>query len=121
MKQEQSKTAAGGQRSVSYGELAELQRMFREQADALGVDYSEEPELKEQALADFIDQYIDGSDSPQLRLTGRESLTNRACNTDCPAYASGTCGYIDATALSQPAEAYGLRDRRECPRYNGTR
>lgn len=61
MKQEQSKTAAGGQRSVSYGELAELQQMFRE-PDA---DFEPTPLGQIQELAEFCSELYDGDDSQE--------------------------------------------------------
>ena len=45
------------------------------------------------------------------------TLDVKACNTDCLAYARGTCGYINVATISQPAEAYNLKDKRTCPRY----
>lgn len=57
-----------------------------------------------------------------LRIVDKTTATldasnEKACNTDCVAYVRGTCQYIDAARLSQPAEAFGLKDRRACPRY----
>ena len=53
------------QRSVSYGELIELDVMFDEQAK--NVDFPDE-EIKEQARMDFIYQYINGCDDPKLLI-----------------------------------------------------
>lgn len=58
------------QRSVSYGELAELQKMFDEQAAARGITFDCD-ELREEALLVFQQQYIDGSDKPEIYIPGR--------------------------------------------------
>ena len=55
------------QRNISYGELAELERMFNEQVAARGVVFEDENDRNE-ALFDFYQQYIDGDDKPQLRI-----------------------------------------------------
>lgn len=55
------------QRSVSYGELAELENMFNEQIKKRHIKFEDEEKCSE-ALFDFIQQYIDGDDNPQVRV-----------------------------------------------------
>lgn len=55
------------QRNVSYGELIALQQMFEEQIKILGVTFLEE-EYRDECEFDFVDQYINGCDEPEVRL-----------------------------------------------------
>lgn len=55
----------GEQRDVSYGELVELENMFNEQVKKFNIGFECEEERQE-ALFDFIQQYIDGNDNPQI-------------------------------------------------------
>lgn len=57
----------GEQRNVSYGELAELENMFIEQVNELRI-YFESKEEWDEAHFDFIQQYIDGNDDPQVNF-----------------------------------------------------
>ncbi len=57
----------GEQRNVSYGELAELEKMFKEQVKTLRICF-ESKEERDEALFDFIQQYIDGNDDPQVNF-----------------------------------------------------
>ena len=55
------------QRSVSYGEIMELENIFDEQVNEKHVVFKD-PEERDEALFDFIQQYIDGDDDPQLNV-----------------------------------------------------
>lgn len=55
------------QRSVSYGELAELENMFNEQVKKRNIVFSGNEECTE-ALFDFIQQYIEGNNNPQVHI-----------------------------------------------------
>lgn len=59
--------AGNAQRSVSYGELAELENMFNDQIKRKHIVFSD-PEESSQALFDFIQQYIEGNDNPQVNV-----------------------------------------------------
>ncbi len=63
-------------------------------------------------VLDTLNKVLEGFDR-----FDEETADGKACNTDCLAYARGTCGYINAATISQPAEAYNLKDKRTCPRY----
>ena len=56
------------QRDISYGELVALQQEFEAQLDENGVIFDDD-ESYEQALGDFIQQYIDGDDNPMIDLS----------------------------------------------------
>lgn len=60
------------QRSVSYGELAELENMFNDQVEKRHIVFGDTEESTE-ALFDFIQQYIEGNDNPQVNVGYRES------------------------------------------------
>lgn len=55
----------GHQRSVSYKELIELGDLFNEQINKYRIDF-ESYEERQEALFDFILQYINGNDDPQI-------------------------------------------------------
>lgn len=55
------------QRDVSYGELAELEKMFYERIEAIGAVFPDE-DVESECLFDYQQQYIDGSDSPVIRF-----------------------------------------------------
>ena len=55
------------QRSISYGEIVELQSMFDAQVEGKHIIWENDEQL-EQALFDFIQQYIDGNDTPEIRV-----------------------------------------------------
>lgn len=55
------------QRSVSYGELADLNAMFDEQVLAMGIQF-EDSDMESQCRIDFVDQYINGDDEPKVNL-----------------------------------------------------
>ena len=55
------------QRSVSYGELADLDAMFDEQVLAMGIQF-EDSDMESQCRNDFVDQYINGDDEPKINL-----------------------------------------------------
>ena len=55
----------GKQRDVSCGELVELENMFNKQVKMFNIGFECEGERQE-ALFDFIQQYIDGNDDPQI-------------------------------------------------------
>ena len=55
------------ERSVSYGELAMLEYLFGRQMLNLKLDFADE-EYRAEALNDFIDQYVNGNDNPEVRL-----------------------------------------------------
>ena len=59
----------GEQRDVSYGELAELSNMFNEQIKEFNIGFECEEERQE-ALFDFIQQYINGNDDPKIAYEG---------------------------------------------------
>lgn len=60
-----SKRIKDEQRDVSYGELVALQQEFETQLDENGVIFDDD-ESYDEALNDFIQQYIDGDDDPQI-------------------------------------------------------
>lgn len=64
--------AVNAQRSVSYGELAELENMFNDQVEKRHIVFGDTEESTE-ALFDFIQQYIEGNDNPQVNVGYRES------------------------------------------------
>lgn len=53
------------QRDVSYGELEALQQDFETQLDEANVIFDDDDDYNE-ALNDFIQQYIEGDDNPQI-------------------------------------------------------
>lgn len=55
------------QRDVSYGELFALDQEFEKQLAESGYVFSDE-ETKEECRFDFVQQYIDGDDDPQIRI-----------------------------------------------------
>lgn len=55
----------GHQRRVSYKELIELGDLFNEQVNKYRIDF-ESYEERQEALFDFILQYINGNDDPQI-------------------------------------------------------
>lgn len=55
----------GEQRSISYGELAELQSLFDKQVGEFNIGFECEEEQQE-ALFDFVQQYINGNDDPRI-------------------------------------------------------
>lgn len=55
------------QRSVSYSELVELEDMFNEQVKKRNIKFDNDEACSE-ALFDFIDQYINGNDNPQISI-----------------------------------------------------
>lgn len=55
----------GHQRRVSYKELIELGDLFNEQINKYRIDF-ESYEERQEALFDFILQYINGNDDPQI-------------------------------------------------------
>ncbi len=55
----------GEQRDISYGELAALQELFDQQVDEFNIGFECEEEQQE-ALFDFVQQYINGNDDPQI-------------------------------------------------------
>jgi len=59
----------GEQRNISYGELAELENMFNEQIKEFNIGFECEEERQE-ALFDFIQQYINGNDDPKIAYEG---------------------------------------------------
>ena len=59
----------GEQRNVSYGELAELNNKFNEQIKEFNIGFECEEERQE-ALFDFIQQYINGNDDPKIAYEG---------------------------------------------------
>ena len=55
----------GEQRDISYGELAALQELFDQQVEEFNIGF-ECDEEREEALFDFVQQYINGNDDPQI-------------------------------------------------------
>lgn len=55
------------QRNISYGEMVELQNKFEEEEARLGIVFTDE-EIREEAMFDFIGQYIDGIDCPEIHV-----------------------------------------------------
>ena len=55
------------ERSISYGELAELECMFDEQVLAMGIKFDDD-EMETQCKDDFICQYRNGDDDPKINL-----------------------------------------------------
>lgn len=53
------------QRDISYGEIVALQQEFETQLDEHGVIFNDDDDYDE-ALNDFIQQYMDGDDDPQI-------------------------------------------------------
>ena len=53
------------QRDISYGELSALSDEFETQLDEHGVIFDDE-EDRDEAFFDFVQQYIDGDDDPQI-------------------------------------------------------
>lgn len=91
-------------------EFAEDMRQFGEFLDRVDREITE---LEHDATTRIWDTMGDEPEAPGDAGT----LDGKACNTDCLAYARGTCGYINVATISQPAEAYNLKDKRTCPRY----
>ena len=55
------------QRDVSYGELAALDEEFEKQVKERNIVFPD-PEIEEQCHFDFVQQYIDGDDDPQINI-----------------------------------------------------
>lgn len=55
------------QRDISYGELAELGDLFEKQLLEKGITLCDD-EYRQEALLDFIDQYQNGNDKPEVNL-----------------------------------------------------
>ena len=55
----------GEQRDISCGELAALQELFDQQVDEFNIGFECEEEQQE-ALFDFVQQYINGNDDPRI-------------------------------------------------------
>ncbi len=55
----------GNQRRVSYKELIELGNLFNEQVNKYRIDFDSH-EDRQEALFDFILQYINGNNDPQI-------------------------------------------------------
>ena len=55
----------GNQRSVGYEQLIELGNLFNEQVNKYRIDF-ESYEERQEALFDFILQYINGNNDPQI-------------------------------------------------------
>lgn len=56
------------QRDISYGELVALQQEFETQLDENGVIFDDD-ESYEEALGDFIQQYMEGDDNPMIDMS----------------------------------------------------
>ena len=54
---------------ISYGEIAVLGHEFDKQCEELGIEWIDE-DVKEECFNDFISQYEDGNDEPEVRLLG---------------------------------------------------
>ena len=61
----------GEQRNISYGELAALQELFDQQVEEFNIGF-ECDEEREEALFDFIQQYINGNDDPQIEYVDQD-------------------------------------------------
>lgn len=55
------------QRDVSYGELVALDEEFERQVKEKNIVFPD-PEIEEDCHFDFVQQYIDGDDDPQIRI-----------------------------------------------------
>lgn len=55
------------QRDVSYGELAALDEEFDRQVNERGITFPDE-EVEQECLFDFVQQYIDGNDNPEIQV-----------------------------------------------------
>ena len=55
----------GEKRDVSYGELVELENLFNEKVKEHHIDF-ESDEERQESLFDFIQQYINGNDAPEI-------------------------------------------------------
>ena len=55
------------QRDVSYGELAELENMFYERVNTIGIVFPDD-EIEQECLMDYQQQYIEGNDEPIIRM-----------------------------------------------------
>lgn len=54
---------------ISYGEIAELTNVFDEQCKELGIVWIDE-EVEEQAFGQFVSDYENGDENPQVLLCG---------------------------------------------------
>lgn len=55
------------QRDISYSEVMQLEADFNRQCADRHIVFNDE-EIEQQALCDFIDQYINGDDEPFVRI-----------------------------------------------------
>ncbi len=55
----------GEQRNISEGEIVALQELFDQQVEEFNIGF-ECDEEREEALFDFVQQYINGNDDPQI-------------------------------------------------------
>lgn len=55
------------QRDVSYGELIALDEEFERQVKERYIEFPDS-EIEEQCHLDFVQQYIDGDDDPQINI-----------------------------------------------------
>lgn len=109
---------ASGDTDETNPETSELVRVTRERCKELAkrvadrIDESGEQSEPLAVMLDILNKVLEGFDRFDA-----DTSDVKACNTDCLAYARGMCGYINAATISQPAEAYNLKDKRTCPRY----
>jgi len=54
---------------ISYGEIIKLETMFNEQCDSNGVVWTDD-EVRDEALSQFICDYENGVEEPQVLLCG---------------------------------------------------
>lgn len=64
------------EREISYGEIAYLQTEFNRQCEKLGVVW-DDMEVKQEALNEFIRDYEDGNDNPEVILCGYGYAVNK--------------------------------------------
>ena len=55
------------QRDIIYGELAALDEEFEKQVKEKKIEFPDS-EIEEQCHFDFVQQYIDGDDDPQINV-----------------------------------------------------
>lgn len=96
------------QRDISYGELAELGNLFEKQLLEKGITLCDD-EYRQEALFDFIDQYQNGNDNPELRLLypERQIGMGSAVKFKVPAMCLLENAVFQVTAVYRPGEITG--------------
>lgn len=55
------------QRSASYGEILELQEIFNQQVKEKNIVFKND-EYREESFFDFLQQYLEGNDNPEIHI-----------------------------------------------------